>query len=165
MLHRCRKIWRPILEILTSSRIPVEMQVVGTTWTYHRDPVGGRIKKVLQIYRQIHISGVRGNRGFINMKPTGPECTLKIREIPHTIIKSSNLIPLNLGVTSWWNWNMGVSKKLGIPQNGSFIMENPIKMGWFGGILPTILGNTHIPQGPKLAGKFHPTNLLPPRSP
>ena len=28
--------------------------------------------------------------------------------------------------------HMGVSKK-GVPQNGWFIMENPIKMGWFGG--------------------------------
>ena len=29
-----------------------------------------------------------------------------------------------------------------IPQNGWFIMENPIKNGWFGGT--TIFGNTHI---------------------
>ena len=31
-----------------------------------------------------------------------------------------------------------------IPQNGWFIMESPIKDGWFGGILPTIFGNTDI---------------------
>ena len=32
--------------------------------------------------------------------------------------------------------------KIGVPQNGWFIMENPIKMGWFGGT--TIFGNIHI---------------------
>ena len=36
-----------------------------------------------------------------------------------------------------------VFPKIGIPQNGWFIMENPIKNGWFGG-KPTIFGNTHI---------------------
>ena len=36
---------------------------------------------------------------------------------------------------------MGVSE-IGVPQNGWFIMENPIKTGWFGGT--TIFGNTHI---------------------
>ena len=36
---------------------------------------------------------------------------------------------------------MGVSK-IGVPQNGWFIMENPIKIGWFGGT--TIFGNIHI---------------------
>ena len=37
--------------------------------------------------------------------------------------------------------HMGVSKNRG-PQNGWFIMENPIKMGWFGGT--NIFGNIHI---------------------
>ena len=32
--------------------------------------------------------------------------------------------------------------KIGVPQNEWFIMENPIKMGWFGGTI--IFGNTHI---------------------
>ena len=32
--------------------------------------------------------------------------------------------------------------KIGVPQNGWFIMENPIKMGWFGGT--PIFGNIHI---------------------
>ena len=32
--------------------------------------------------------------------------------------------------------------KMGVPPNGWFIMENPIKMGWFGGT--PILGNLHI---------------------
>ena len=34
----------------------------------------------------------------------------------------------------------GCFQKIGIPQNGWFIMENPMKMGWFGGT--TIFGNT-----------------------
>ena len=35
-----------------------------------------------------------------------------------------------------------VFPKIGAPQNGWFIMENPIKMGWFGGT--PIFGNIHI---------------------
>ena len=35
-----------------------------------------------------------------------------------------------------------VFPKIGVPQNGWFIMENPIKIGWFGGT--TIFGNIHI---------------------
>ena len=39
-----------------------------------------------------------------------------------------------------WQW---VFPKIGVPQNGWFIMENPIKLnGWFGGTI--ICGNTHI---------------------
>ena len=38
--------------------------------------------------------------------------------------------------------NIWVFPKILAPQNGWFIMENPIKMGWFGGT--AILGNTHI---------------------
>ena len=40
--------------------------------------------------------------------------------------------------------NIWVFPKIGVPQNGWFIMENPIKMGWFGGT--TIFGNIHITQ-------------------
>ena len=36
---------------------------------------------------------------------------------------------------------MGVPK-IGVPQNGWFMIENPIKNGWFGGT--TIFGNPHI---------------------
>ena len=35
-----------------------------------------------------------------------------------------------------------VFPKIGVPQNGWFIMENPIKMGWFGGT--NIFGNIHM---------------------
>ena len=35
-----------------------------------------------------------------------------------------------------------VFPKIGVPQNGWFIIENPSKMGWFGGT--TIFGNIHI---------------------
>ena len=31
---------------------------------------------------------------------------------------------------------VGVWQKIGVPQNGWFIMENSIKLGWFGGIYP-----------------------------
>ena len=31
------------------------------------------------------------------------------------------------------NYHIWVFPKIGVPQNGWFIMENPIKMGWFGG--------------------------------
>ena len=43
--------------------------------------------------------------------------------------------------------NQWVFPKIGIPQNGWFIiiMENPIKMDWFGGT--TIFGNTQFEKG------------------
>ena len=43
-----------------------------------------------------------------------------------------------LGVTSSW-----VFPKIGVPQNGWFMMENPIKVDDLGG-KPTILGNPHL---------------------
>ena len=35
--------------------------------------------------------------------------------------------------------NIWVFPKIGVPQNGWFIMENPIKMGWFGGFFPYLM--------------------------
>ena len=43
-----------------------------------------------------------------------------------------------LGIYDIW-----VFSKIGVPQNGWFIMENSIKVGWFGGKTP-IFGNIHI---------------------
>ena len=44
-----------------------------------------------------------------------------------------------------WRNGIWVFPKIGEPQNGWFIMENPIKMGWFGGT--PIFGNPHIDRG------------------
>ena len=41
-----------------------------------------------------------------------------------------------------WLGSFGCFKKIGVPQNGWFIMENPIKTGWFGGT--PIFGNIHL---------------------
>ena len=53
------------------------------------------------------------------------------------ILKMGSLNGLFISLIMIW-----VFPKIGIPQNGWFIMENPIKMGWFGGT--PIFGNTHI---------------------
>ena len=44
--------------------------------------------------------------------------------------------------------NIWVFPKIGVPQNGWFIMENPIKTGWFGGVYTTIFGNIHLNSPP-----------------
>ena len=43
---------------------------------------------------------------------------------------------------NWVKLGIWVFPKIGVPQNGWFIVENPIKSGWFGGT--TIFGNTHM---------------------
>ena len=63
------------------------------------------------------------------------------------------LWPLGSTFVSWLRGCMSINQsqitiwvfqKIGIRQNGWFIMENPIEMGWFGGT--PIFGNTHIPK-------------------
>ena len=44
--------------------------------------------------------------------------------------------------------NIWVFPKIGVPQNGWFIMETPIKTGWFGGAYTTIFGNIHLNSPP-----------------
>ncbi len=55
-------------------------------------------------------------------------------EIPSNLVKSKP--------KTFAGWNIWVFPKIGVPQNGWFIMENPIKNGWFGGTI--IFGNTYI---------------------
>jgi len=47
-----------------------------------------------------------------------------------------------VGILEFWIFCIWVFPKIGVPQNGWFIMENPIKMADLGGTI--IFGNTHI---------------------
>ena len=62
--------------------------------------------------------------------PTIFPMTMTINQLI-TLLQSESLV----------EWHVDVSKNRGT-QNGCFIMENPIKMGWFGGTI--IFGNTHV---------------------
>ena len=56
----------------------------------------------------------------------------------------------------------GCFQKMGVgPENGCFIMENPIKMGWFGGT--PIFGNTHLlPNRLQLGVQVAPEGMMSP---
>ena len=61
----------------------------------------------------------------------------------------------------YWLFNrdpyIWVFPKIGVPQNGWFIMENPIKMDDLGGT--TIFGNTHMSIIPTQLCRFHPRHI------
>ena len=61
-----------------------------------------------------------------------------------TIIDFCYLLTSNLSTSSSKNFQfrIWVFPKIGVPENGWFIVENPIKNGWFGST--PIFGNTHI---------------------
>ena len=52
---------------------------------------------------------------------------------------------IRVGNMNWLNFAIiWVFPKIRVPQNGWFIMENPIKKGWFGDTI--IFGNTHFKE-------------------
>ena len=67
------------------------------------------------------------------------------RDDLHTILPLSSTSLFGYLFPSDGGHHTGVSKNRGT-QNGWFIMEKPIKMGWFGGTI--IFGNTHTLQIP-----------------
>ena len=60
-------------------------------------------------------------------------CPLKWPQSVHKTerVTCARKVVISLSVISIW-----VFPKIGVPENGWFIMENPIKMGWFGGVPP-----------------------------
>ena len=51
--------------------------------------------------------------------------------------------------------DMDVSKNRGTPKWMVKIMENPIKMGWFGGVNTPIFGTTHMIDTHMIDVSFH----------
>ncbi len=71
------------------------------------------------------------------------------REFSRRLCLCDRLLNLNYSISLVANetktptTNIWLFPKIRVPQNGWFIMENPIKNGWFGGTI--IFGNPHIP--------------------
>ena len=66
--------------------------------------------------------------------------SLKTNISPLKIMGFQNKSPFSRGLFSGATW---VFPEIGVPQNGWFVMETPIKMDDLGG-KPTIFGNIHV---------------------
>ena len=78
-----------------------------------------------------------------------PNMLVKLDQFPK--VRGEN--KKNIWVATIW-----VFPKIGVPPKWMVkIMENPIKMGWFGGT--TIFGNIHLV--PLVSGSFHPSSFHP----
>ena len=133
------------------------------------------------------VGQVGGTNVFLNV--VSPWKQLNSTKIPTVVVRSSAKHPHDLpfhcigsavvavvlrtsmvyvesvvsGMDLWW-FMWVFPKIIGVSQKGWFIMENPIKMGWFGGPTPIFAKKTtyrFIPfwYSPETCEKFsHPTN-------
>ena len=89
--------------------------------------------------------GVAVGRDVISpdtIEKTSPSLRIQVTT-PQVILSNLEANPISIHVHVIFTY-MGVSKNRGGPPKWMVkIMENPIKMGWFGG-KPTIFGNIHI---------------------